>query len=119
MAIMNIVSIVLQIIIGSIITAPALWLAGKWMVGPKKAKFTDAVWITILGVVINTILGELVSGRIGSFFQLAAYLYLVKTYFETDWVKAAIIAVAAVVILVLVGVILGILGFAILAPSIM
>ncbi|MFC1803993.1 hypothetical protein ACFL0D_08540 [Thermoproteota archaeon] len=112
---MNIGSIVLQIIIGSIITAPALWLAGKWMVGPSKAKFTDAVWITVLGVVVNAILGELVSGGIGSIIQLVAYLYLVKTYYETDWVKAAIIAVAAVIILVIASVVLGLLGFAILA----
>jgi hypothetical protein len=87
------------------------------MVGPRKAKFSDALWITTLGVVVNTILSELVSGGIGSLVQLVAYLYLVKTYYETDWVKAAIIAVAAVVILVIVGVLLGLLGFAILAPS--
>lgn len=114
---MNISSLVLQIILGSIITAPALWFAGKWMVGPRKAKFTDALWITVLGVVVNAILGELVSGGIGSLVQLVAYLYLVKTYYETDWVKAAIIAVAAVVLLVIVGVILGLFGFAILAPT--
>jgi hypothetical protein len=114
---MSIGSIVLQVILGSIITAPALWLAGKWMVGPRKAKFTDALWITVLGVVVNAILSELVSGGIGSLVQLVAYLYLVKTYYETDWVKAAIIAVAAVVLLVIVGVILSLLGFAILAPS--
>ncbi|MHA2394546.1 MAG: hypothetical protein ACXAEX_21660 [Promethearchaeota archaeon] len=114
---MNIGSIVLQIVLGSIITAPALWYAGKWMVGPSKAKFTDALWITVLGVVVNSILSELVSGGIGSLVQLVAYLYLVKTYYETDWLKAAIIAVVAVVILVVVGVILGLLGFAIIAPT--
>ena len=87
------------------------------MVGPSKAKFTDALWITVLGVVVNSILGELVSGGVGSIVQLIAYLYLVKTYYETDWVKAAIIAVVAVVILVVVTVILGLLGIAILAPT--
>jgi hypothetical protein len=110
---------VFQILINSVIITPALWLAGKWMVGPKKAKFTDAVWITVLGVVVNTVLGELISGRIGSIVQLVAYLYLVKTYFDTDWVKAAIISVASVVILVIISIILGFLGFAILAPSLM
>jgi hypothetical protein len=104
---MNIVGILIGIVVGSVITAPFLWLAGKWIVGGEKAKFTDAVWIGVLGTVINAITGSLVGGAVGSLAQLLAYLYLVKTYYETGWGNAVIISIVAVVIMAVVVVLLG------------
>jgi hypothetical protein len=115
---MDIVAIIIQIIFGIIISAPALWLAGRWRVGPKKALFMDAVTITALGVIADAIVGEILGGGLGSLVQLVIYLYLVQKYYETDWVDAAIIAVIAFVILFVVAMVLGILGVAILGPSI-
>ena len=111
---MDIGIIIIQIIAGVIVTAPALWYAGKWRVGGEKAKFTDAVWITAAGVVLNSIIGAVLGTGLGSIVQLIAYLYLVKTYFDTDYVNAAIISFVSVLIMVAVGVVLGILGIAIL-----
>jgi hypothetical protein len=104
---MNIVGILIGIVVGSVITAPFLWLAGKWIVGGEKAKFTDAVWIGVLGTVINAVIGSLVGGAVGSLAQLVAYLYLVKTYYETGWGNAVIISIVAVVIMAVVVVLLG------------
>ena len=116
---MDIVAIIVQIIVGIIIiSAPALWLAGKWRVGPAKAKFMDAVTITALGVIADAVIGAILGGGLGSLVQLGVYLYLVQKYYETDWVDAAIIAVISFAILFVVTMILGILGFAILGPSI-
>ena len=111
---MDIGIIIIQIIVGVIVTAPALWYAGKWRVGGEKAKFTDAVWITAAGVVLNAIIGAVLGTGLGSIVQLIAYLYLVKTYFDTDYVNAAIISFVSVLIMVAVGIVLGILGIAIL-----
>ena len=111
---MDIGIIIIQIIAGVIVTAPALWYAGKWRVGGEKAKFTDAVWITAAGVVLNSIIGAVLGTGLGSIVQLIAYLYLVKTYFDTDYVNAAIISFVSVLIMVAVGIVLGILGLAIL-----
>jgi hypothetical protein len=36
---MNIVGVLIGIVVVSVITAPFLWLAGKWIVGGDKAKF--------------------------------------------------------------------------------
>ena len=109
---MNVVGLLIGVVVGSIVTAPFLWLAGKWIVGGEKAKFSDAVWIGILGSVINAVIGSLVGGSLGSFAQLVAYLYLVKTYYETGWGNAIIISILAVIIvavvLVLVGMVFGI-----------
>jgi hypothetical protein len=106
------VGALIGIVVGSIVTAPFLWLAGRWIVGGQKAKFTDAVWIGILGAVVNAVIGSLMGGSIGSLAQLIAYLYLVRTYFETGWGNAAIISIIAVIIMAVVLVVLGIvLGF--------
>jgi cell shape-determining protein MreD len=115
---MDIVTIIIQIIVGVVISAPALWLAGRWRVGPARALFMDAVTITVLGVIADAIVGEILGGGLGSLVQLGIYLYLVQKYYETDWVDAAIIAVIAFGILFVATMILGILGFAILGPSI-
>jgi hypothetical protein len=115
---MDIVTIIIQIIFGVIISAPALWLAGRWRVGPARAQFMDAVMITALGVIADAIVGAIIGGGIGSIIQFIVYLYLVQKYYETDWVDAAIIAVITFVILLVATIILGILGFAILGPSI-
>ena len=109
---MEFVGALIGIVVGSIVTAPFLWLAGRWIVGGQKAKFTDAVWIGILGAVVNAVIGSFMGGSIGSLAQLIAYLYLVRTYFETGWGNAAIISIIAVIIMAVVLVVLGIvLGF--------
>jgi hypothetical protein len=118
---MNVIGLLIGVVVGSIVTAPFLWLAGKWIVGGEKAKFTDAVWIGILGTVVNAIIGSLVGGSLGSIAQFVAYLYLVKTYYETGWGNAIIISVLAVIImaavLVLVGMLFGVsLGMGYVPP---
>ena len=118
---MNIVGAFIRVVVGSIVTAPFLWLAGKWIVGGDKARFMDAVWIGVLGTVVNAVIGEFVGGGVGPLAQLVAYLYLVKTYYETGWGNAVVISILAVVImavaLIALGMLLGIsIGGAGLGP---
>lgn len=97
---MSVVDILITAVVGSIITAPFLWLAGRWIVGGEKAKFMDAVWIGVLGTVLNVVIGAFVGGGVGALAQLVAYLYLVKKYYETGWGNAAIISILTVVLMV-------------------
>ena len=106
---MSIVGAIIRVVVGSIVTAPFLWLAGKWIVGGDKARFMDAVWIGILGTVVNSILGEIIGGGVGPLAQLVAYLYLVKTYYETGWGNAVVISILAVIIMTVVLIALGML----------
>ena len=106
-----------QIIVGIIVQAPALWLAGRFIVGSDRAKFMDAVWITVLGAVLNAVIAAFIGGEIAGLVQLVAYLYLVKKYYETSWVSAFIISIVAVVILVVVILILSMLGIGLVGPS--
>lgn len=108
---MNITFLIIKIVIGLVVSAPALWYVGKWRVGPERAKFTDAVWISVVGTVINAVIGSYVGGGIGSLLQLLVNLYLIKTYYETDWVNSLIISIAAVLLVFVVFTVLSVLGF--------
>ena len=46
-------ALAIQVIVSTIIVAPFLWLSGRALVGKEKAKFTDAIWMVILGTVLG------------------------------------------------------------------
>ncbi|MCJ7634755.1 hypothetical protein MUP77_20485, partial [Candidatus Bathyarchaeota archaeon] len=80
----NLVALIINLIISTIILAPVLWLAGRALVGKQKAKFTDAIIIVVIGIVVGAIFGALVpnGGIIGLIIQLIIWLYLVKHFFD-------------------------------------
>lgn len=100
-----------------IVQAPDLWLAGRFSVGADRAKFMDAVWITVLGAILNAVIAAFIGGEIAGLVQLIAYLYLVKKYYETSWVSALIVSIVAVVILVVVMFGLTMIGFGLIGPG--
>jgi hypothetical protein len=89
-------------------------LAGRALVGKKKAKFTDAIIIVVIGIVVGAIFGALVpnGGIIGSIVQLIVWLYLVKRFFDCGWLKALAISIVAIIIFVIIAVVLGLFGYA-------
>ena len=92
-------NIIVQFISGIIITAPSLWFSGKTIVGEHNAKFSDALLITTIGIIVKIILEAVfIEGIIVSLIQLIIWLYLVRRYFETDWGKALMISVISVVV---------------------
>jgi len=93
-----IVEAITGIIITSIIQAPILWISGRILVGADQAKFMDAVWISALATTANILLGSFIGIEVGGLVQLAIYLFLVSKYYETGWIKAAMVAVLNVVI---------------------
>ena len=115
---MDLVSILINIIVGTIIVAPFLWLAGRWLVGADKAKFFDAIWIVLLGTVINAIVGAFLPGLLAAIIMFIIWLALIKHFFDCGWVMAFAIALIAVIIIVVVGIILGLIGFALVTTLI-
>jgi hypothetical protein len=97
-----------------IVSILSLWLIGRWRVGAERAKFTDAIWISVVSAVAGAIINQFMSGGIGSLLQIVIGLYLVKRYYETDWGNAAIISVVAgilsVIVVTVLAVVLGIGG---------
>jgi len=109
----NLDVLVIRIIISTIIIAPVLWLSGRALVGKEKAKFTDAVWIVVLGTVIGALFGALFVGFIAFIIQLLIWLALVRYFFDCGWLKALAISILAVIIFAVIVVILVIIGIGI------
>jgi hypothetical protein len=112
--VVNLDELLIELIIKIIVLAPAFWLAGRALVGKEKAKFLDAIWIIILGTLIGGIFSYFeIIGIIALIIQFVLWIGLVKHFFDTDWIKAFVIAVLAVIILVLITFILGLIGIGI------
>ena len=109
MEITEIIYLLVSILISVVINSLVVWFAGKSMVGANKAKFSDAVWIVVLGSLIGGALNALLSGILGTIVVLLLWLYLIKHFFDCGWLKALIIAIIAVIIMVIVGFMIGLL----------
>ena len=110
----NLDVLLIELVIKIIILAPAFWLSGRALVGKEKAKFLDAVWIIILGTLVGGIFSYFeISGIIALLIQLVIWLGLVKHFFDTDWIKAFVISVLAIIILIIISFILGLIGIGI------
>ena len=111
---MDLVVLLIQIIVSTIILAPVLWLAGRALVGGDKAKFFDAIWIIVLGTIIGAIVNEFVGGLVAAIIMFVIWLALIKHFFDCGWLKAFAIAIIAVIIFVIIIAILAIVGFGLL-----
>lgn len=107
----NLDALAIQVIVSTIIVAPFLWLSGRALVGEKKAKFTDAIWIVILGTVLGTLFAAIFKkGIIALIIQMILWLAVVKHFFDCGWIKAFVVTMLAVIIFAIVGAILAFVG---------
>ncbi len=105
---MDLVSLVIQIIVAAIILAPVLWFVGRIFAGKDKAKFTDALWIAVLGVIIGAIIGAFLPGWVSWIIMIIVWLALISHFFDCSWLKALLIAIVVVIVYIVIAVILGI-----------
>ena len=109
----DIIGLLIQIVVAIIVVAPILWLVGRALAGKQNAKFTDAIWIVVLGVVIGAILGWLIGGLIASIIMFFVWLGLIKHFFDCGWLKAFAIAVVAVIVFMIIAFVLALVGLGI------
>jgi hypothetical protein len=109
------VNLAIHVIVNTIILSPVLWLSGRALVGKGKAKFTDAIWIVVLGTVIGALIGAYFYSWVAAVITLIIWLALVKHFFDCGWLKALAISILAVIIFVMIAVLLGLIGFALLS----
>ena len=112
---MDLVALLIQIVVGIIVVAPILWLVGRALVGKDKAKFTDAIWIVVLGTIIGAVVGVFVGSLISAVIMFVVWLALIKHFFDSGWLKAFLIAVIAVIIFIVIVAVLAIIGIGILS----
>ena len=111
---MDLVALLIQIVVGTIIVAPVLWLAGRALAGKEKAKFTDAMWIVALGTVIGAVVGAFSSGLIVAVIMFVIWLALIKHFFDCGWIMALAIAIIAVIIFIVIVAVLALIGIGLL-----
>jgi len=110
----NLTVLLIQVIVGSIVIAPVLWLAGRALVG-NKARFSHAIWIVVLGTIIGAVIGAFVGSLLAALIMFVTWLALIRHFFDCGWLKAFAVAVVAVIIFVVLVVILSLIGIGILA----
>jgi hypothetical protein len=110
---MDLVALLIQIVVGIIVIAPVLWLVGRALVGKGKAKFTDAIWIVVLGTIIGAVVGLFVGSLISAIIMFVVWLALIKHFFDCGWLKAFVIAVISVIVFIIIIAILAIIGIGI------
>ncbi|MCW4007370.1 MAG: hypothetical protein NWF09_01575 [Candidatus Bathyarchaeota archaeon] len=114
----NLDALLIHLIVNIIILSPVLWISGRLLAGKDKAKFTDAIWIVVLGTVIGGVFQYFFSGLLASLIVLFIWLALVKHFFDTGWLRALAIAIVAILIWIVIAVIIGIiLGIAIIGAT--
>ena len=111
---MDLVALLIQIVVGTIIIAPILWLAGRALVGKEKAKFTDAIWIVVLGTVIGAVVGAYIGGIIAAVIMFIVWLALIRHFFDCGWIMALAIAIIAVILFIIIVAVLALIGIGIL-----
>ena len=112
---MDFVALLIQIVVGIIVVAPILWLVGRALAGKDKAKFTDAIWIVVLGTIIGAVVGALVGNLISAIIMFFVWLALIKHFFDCGWIKAFVIAVIAVIVFIIIAFILAVIGIGIVS----
>ncbi len=110
---MDIVGLLIQVVISLIVLAPILWLVGRSLAGKQNAKFTDALWIVLLGVVIGSIVGALIGNIFAPIIMFFVWLGLIKHFFDCGWLKAFAIAIVTVIVFAVILFVLALIGIGI------
>jgi len=117
MAEIDLIALAISIIIRIFVLSPVMWLAGRALAGGAKAKFTDAIWIVVLGTIVGAVFEALFAGILGllsSIIVFIIWLALVKHFFDTGWLKALAVVILVVIIYIIIAVVLALLGLAII-----
>lgn len=95
-------------VIGLIILTIVFYIAGRAVVGKKRALFSDAFVISLLGTTVAIVVGFFMPDMplISLILSLIVWLLLIKRYYETGWLGALAVAILAVIIYVVIGLIL-------------
>ena len=109
----SLIGLLVTIVIMVIFVVPSLWIAGRLLAGKQKAKFTDALWIVIIGTIVfyffNLFFTDLLSGFaiiISYIVMLIIWLALVKHFFDCGWLKALAISIIAIIIAIVLMIII-------------
>lgn len=89
----------INFVLGLIILTIVFYVAGRAVVGGKRALFSDAFVISLLGTIVANVVSFFIEqSLIGLILSLIIWLLLIKHYYETGWLGALAVAILAVVV---------------------
>ena len=88
----------INFVLGLAILTIVFYIAGRAVVGGKRALFSDAFVISLLGTIVANIVSLFNLPLIGLILSLIVWLLLIKHYYETGWLGALAVAVLAVIV---------------------
>lgn len=97
----------LNFVLGLIILTIVFYIAGRIVVGKKRALFSDAFIISLLGTIVMNICLNFFGLVVGAILSLIVWLLLVKHYYETGWLGAIAVGITAMIVSIVILIILG------------
>jgi hypothetical protein len=96
-------------IIDLIVLSLVFYIAGRIVVGGKKALFSDAFVISLLGTIVMNVCLYFFHPLVGAILSLVVWLLLIRHYYETGWLGAIAVGIMAVIVSIVIAILLGIL----------
>ena len=91
---------ILMFIVNIILVSIVLWVVGRGTVGGDKAKFSDAFWITVLGIVIGSAITYFIP-VVGFILVLILWIASIHHFFDTGWLGALGIGIVAIIVYII------------------
>jgi hypothetical protein len=95
---LSIVIILISFFVSLLILTIVLYLAGIVVVGRKRATFSDAFTISLIGTVLSTLFGIFLPWLIALILEIFVWLLLIKRLYETRWLGAIVVGILAIII---------------------
>jgi len=100
----------IEFIVKLVILTIVFYVAGRMVVGKRRAKFSDAFVISLFGTLTGTILNLFIPQySLGEVLSLIVWLLLIKHYYETGWLGALAVGILAVIAMIVLGFLVGFL----------
>jgi len=94
-------------LVNLLVLAVVLYLAGLIVVGGKRARFSDAFIISLLGTVLSSVFFLFIPyGLLALALSILTWLFLIKRLYETGWFGAIAVGILAIIVFLAVTVIL-------------
>jgi len=103
----------LSFIVLLIIPTIIFYIAGRVVVGKKRALLRDAFVISLLGIIVMYVCLTFFASAyvfglsVGAILSLIVWLLLIRHYYETGWLGAIAVGIMAVIISIVILIILG------------
>ena len=101
-------------IVGLIVLTIIFYIAGRVVVGGKKALFSDAFVISLLGTIVMNVCLAFFGLLVGAILSLIVWLLLIRHYYETGWLGAIAVGIMAVIVSIVILILLVFLGISLL-----